>query len=366
MSNIGIYIHIPFCAGKCPYCDFYSLPLSADTADRYTDAICREIDRYAGKGIVCGTVYFGGGTPSLMGAPRIERILSHIKHSFTLTPDCEITLEANPCTVTPDIANGFAGAGINRISMGVQSGIDSELAALGRKHDSARAAQAVKYIRAAGIDNISLDLMIATPGQTPDSLRRSVDFLASLEPKHISSYLLKIEKGTRYADISETLCLPDEDMQSRLYLESAEHLERYGYKQYEISNFSLPGYESRHNLKYWNCEEYIGFGPSAHGYFEKRRYFYPRDLMQYIEAPQRQDDGEGGSREEYAMLRLRLTEGITDTLWRGRFGEPLPKEYIERAKKYQPHGLTECTDSSVKLTCEGFLVSNALISGILY
>ncbi|MBQ6796797.1 MAG: radical SAM family heme chaperone HemW [Clostridia bacterium] len=361
-----MYIHIPFCRGKCPYCDFYSTVFDGALADRYTDALCREIALQSDRESLCTTVYFGGGTPSLLGADRISRITKCISDSFRLSRDCEITLEANPLTVTYELMTALASCGINRISMGVQSGIDSELRSLGRRHSCSQAADAVKITRSAGISNISLDLMIATPGQTPDSLSRSVEFLASLEPAHISSYLLKIEEGTPYHAMADSLSLPDEDMQAELYLQSAQLLEDFGYLQYEISNFARPNMESRHNLRYWNGDEYLGFGPAAHGFFSGKRYSYPRDIMQYIESPAAVDEGVGGTPQEYAMLRLRLTEGLTDALWRSRFGSPLPESYIDRARRYEQHGLTRCTDSSIALTRQGFLLSNSVISEIIY
>lgn len=366
MSDIGIYIHVPFCSGKCPYCDFYSIGFDPLLADRYTDALCREISLHGCKEKPCKTVYFGGGTPSLLGGARIEKIMICIKNSFLLSDDCEVTLEANPLTVTDNLASSLAGSGINRISLGVQSGIDSELTLLGRKHSAAHAGEAVDIIRTAGISNISLDLMIATPGQTLDSLAQSIDFLVSLKPTHISSYLMKIEKNTPFHKIKNSLSLADDDTQADMYLASVERLKKHGYAQYEISNFSLAGFESRHNMRYWNCDEYYGFGPSAHGFIDGRRYSYSRDILQYINSPVRNENGIGGSTEEYAMLRLRLTEGLTDILWFSRFGTHLPNEYFNRAKKYEPCGYVHCTDHSISFTPQGFLISNALISEIIY
>lgn len=366
MKNTGIYIHIPFCKSKCPYCDFYSVPLDEALADRYTAALTREISSSARDfGGECATVYVGGGTPSVLGEKQLSDIFSCVRKNFRLAENCEVTCEANPADMTRELAECLIISGVNRLSMGVQSGVDSELSVLGRRHDSARAEKAVAAARDAGFDNISLDLMTATPGQTEKSLSYSIDFLSSLSPRHISSYILKIEDGTPFAKMRPQLSLPDEDGQAQLYLKSIEFLEKKGYHQYEISNFSQKGFESRHNLGYWNCLPYFGFGPAAHGFIGGRRYYYPRDIESYIERPERLDEGEGGTREEYAMLRLRLTDGLTDRLWRERFGEPLPHEYIERARKYIKHGLVRDRDG-ISFTPEGFLLSNPLIAEIIY
>ncbi len=359
----GLYIHIPFCAGKCPYCDFYSLSGSEELYDAYSAAVASQLDSFGGEAV--DTVYFGGGTPPLIGGHRLSRLLEHIFSTFNISPNAEITVEMNPGDASPELLSALRSAGFNRLSMGVQSGIDSELRLLGRRHSAAQAAEAVRMARAAGFDNISLDLMLGVPEQTPDSLRRSIDFLCSLEPKHISAYILKIEEGTPFAAMAPSMNLADDDAQAEYYLAAVHQLAENGYAQYEISNFSRPGRESRHNLKYWHCEEYIGIGPSAHGFYNGRRYYYPRSIEQFITSPQTIDDGEGGSQEEYIMLSLRLAEGLTKTGWQKRFGKDLPDSIYRRAEKYSRAGLLVFDEKGIRLTPEGFLVSNSIIANLI-
>lgn len=311
------------------------------------------------------TLYIGGGTPSVLKGGRLALITESAACAFLLSSDAEITCELNPADVTDELANDIVKAGINRVSMGVQSGIDSELKKLGRRHSAHTAEIAVNTLRRAGIKNISLDLMLGVPLQTEESLLRSVDYLASLEPEHISAYILKIEPNTPYDKIKDELNLPDDDMQAKLYLSAVDALFQHGYKQYEISNFSKPQKESRHNLIYWDCGEYIGFGPSAHSFFDGRRSFYPRALATYIAGNNRIDDGEGGSLEEYIMLRLRLSEGLVDKDLQIRYGIQIPEQVRRYAELLEKNGLAVCSERGISLTAEGFLVSNSIISEII-
>ena len=359
----GLYIHVPFCASKCPYCDFYSLCGSAELYDAYTEAVVRELKRTPRMSV--NTVYFGGGTPSVLGGDRLARMLGAARERFGISPEAEITAEINPGDASEKLLTAMRDAGFDRISMGVQSGVDLELRALGRRHDTAQAARAVALARDAGFDNISLDLMLAVPGQNGATLERSVDFLCSLGPEHISAYLLKLEEGTPFAAMKDALCLPDDDAQAELYLQAVGLLEKNGYRQYEISNFAKPDRESRHNLKYWRCEEYIGIGPAAHGFVGGRRYYYPRDIAGFIADPQPVDDGEGGSEEEYVMLALRLSEGLTAEGWSRRYGGELPRAMLERAKLYEKAGLLVCGEKGIRLLPQGFLVSNSIIAELI-
>lgn len=362
-TPVGLYVHIPFCDGKCPYCDFYSVAPDDEVRRRYTDALCREIERY--PSLAADTVYFGGGTPTLFGDEHLSRILSHLSEHYHLSPDAETTLEMNPRTADLPMLSRLRRSGFNRISIGVQSCIDPELRALGRRHTFADARQAVAYARQAGFENTSLDLMLGIPGQTADSLRRSIDLLCSLEPEHISAYILKIEPNTPFARMDLRSCLPDDDTQAELYELASALLRERGYRQYEISNFARPGFESRHNLKYWSCEEYLGFGPSAHSFYKDRRFFYPRDLEGFIASPHTEEDGEGGGGEEYAMLRLRLADGLTYSGWQTRFGSELPQDYITRALPLAQAGLLVVDQTGIRLTPKGFLVSNEIIGRLL-
>ena len=362
MKNIGLYIHIPFCSGKCPYCDFYSVKAGETALDEYTDFLEAKLRSLSGR-CCADTIYFGGGTPSLLGTERFSRLLNASRESFGAAQ--EVTIEVNPDSACRLDFGKLAECGLNRVSMGLQSSDDNELSLLGRRHKAQDAAQAVYKIRSCGIDNISLDLMLGVSGQTEKSLKSSIDFCASLGVKHISAYLLKIEEGTLYHRRRDTLSLPDEDTVCDLYELAASRLGQHGYDQYEISNFALPGFESRHNLKYWRCEEYLGLGPAAHSFLDGRRFYYERSLKAFYEDAT-VDDGEGGGSDEYIALALRLKEGLLFDKYAERFGNPVPSSYIKAAEKLVSPGLLTLSDDSIALTIKGFLCSNAVIAEILY
>ncbi len=362
MKPIGLYIHIPFCNGKCPYCDFYSVKPQCDTVEKYINALCREIDNADG---IYDTVYFGGGTPSLIGADNIAKIMSHIRR----TENCEATLECNPSD-TGAINSDFdfktvAQSGINRISMGLQSSDNKERSVLGRRGGCEDVERAVTRARNAGIDNISLDLMLGIPGQTAESLKESIRFCKEMKAKHVSAYILKIEEGTPFYAKKDLLSLPDEDETCDLYLTAVEELKKAGFHQYEISNFSYEGFESRHNLKYWRCEEYLGIGASAHSFKDGKRFCHERSIDNFINGMPPVDDGEGGDEEEYIMLALRLTEGLISDDFKNRFGHSLPESIFKKAAELQKHGLVNVDGKSLSLTVKGFLVSNSVISSLI-
>lgn len=362
---IGIYIHVPFCDGKCPYCDFFSLRGSEERMDQYTESVISRLKAWGSS--LCrpaDTLYFGGGTPSLLGAPRLLRITQAAREAFSLE-HAEITVEVNPSGQMDRLFYGLAEGGINRLSLGLQSANEEELRLLGRRHTVQQAYEAVRAAQRAGFHNISLDLMIAIQGQTPESLCRSVAFCAELEVPHLSAYLLKIEEGTLYGKQKELLHLPSEDSAADLYLLACETIEKAGYFQYEISNFCKPGFQSRHNLKYWNAQEYLGIGPAAHSLLNGRRFFYPRSLQGFLNGKDPQEEGLGGDLEEYTMLRLRLTDGLTEKDCQSRFGCSIPEKYRKRAARYCAAGLTQCDTTGIRLTRRGFLVSNLLLSEIL-
>ena len=351
---VGLYIHIPFCRSKCPYCDFYSVLPSQGVIDRYTDCICSQLKEHDSHCF---------GTPSLAGADNIAKILQCVN----IYGNPEITVECNPS----DCGDGgfdfekAVKAGVNRISFGLQSAADSERKALGRRTGAQDVLNAVKRAQSAGIDNISLDLMLGTPGQTEETLKRSVDFCFSAGVKHISAYILKIEENTFFYKIKDKLDLPDEDETADLYLKCAELIEEGGMKQYEISNFAFQGFESRHNLKYWHCEEYLGLGPASHSFIDGKRFYYGRNLEEYMKKPQTISDGDGGCFEEYAMLALRLTEGLQNGRVKERYGYDIPAEIFEKAKKYEPCGLVKIRNDSISLTAKGFLLSNTVIGDLI-
>ena len=368
MRDIGLYIHIPFCKSKCPYCDFYSLTGQSDEVlDRYTAAIERELAAWGAKlNASADTVYFGGGTPSLLGGKRIAALIDSASRAFPLAADAEITMEANPADDLFDTFSAFRAAGGNRVSMGMQSGNDRELEGLGRRHRADQTARAVESARKAGIDNLSLDLMLALSGQTETDIDRSVNVCAALGADHVSAYLLKIEPNTPFGACAPK-GLPDEDTAADLYLHACEALETAGYRQYEISNFAKDGKCSRHNLKYWDGLDYLGVGAAAHSKIGGKRFAYPRDLNAILAgcAPSEQDSEPAtDSKEEYAMLRLRLCDGIVEREFEQRFGTPIPTAWRDRAKHIPPQ-LCVADENGIRLTREGFLVSNMIIGRLL-
>lgn len=364
-NEIGVYLHIPFCDGKCPYCDFFSKRASATDMDDYTDVLIRRIYDEAQKlDRKADTVYFGGGTPSLLGAERLSRILYAVQEGFGPGENAEVTVEVNPTPENlPDFRKLYK-AGFNRLSIGLQSACDSELSALGRRHTSADAERAIEAARAGGFENISLDLMLAIPYQTEQSLEKSVRFCSEHGATHISSYLLKIEEGTPFYARRNTLPLFDDEKQADYYMLVCGILESCGYGQYEISNFSKTGFESRHNLKYWHDEEYIGIGSSAHSFVNGKRFYFPRSLEAFY-ANEQIYEGTGGDEQEYIMMALRLCEGLQNKRFVQRFGKPIPQKYFDRAKRFQAAGLTQTGEDFICLTRKGFLVSNALFAELL-
>lgn len=351
----GLYLHIPFCLSKCPYCDFYSLPFREDLADAYEAALLHRLEEQ----VFCyDTVYFGGGTPNLMGSKRLNRILKAVR----LAPEAEVTLEANPRNVNYDFFAALFEGGFNRLSMGLQSADMSELKALGRQHSRGEAETAVLQARAAGFSNISLDLMLGVPGANPGRLHESIEFVTALPVSHVSCYMLKVEENTPFFHMH--LNLPTEDETCDLYLQLVEELKEKGFPQYEISNFSRPGRESRHNLKYWRCEEYLGLGPAAHSYISGKRFFFPRDLTSFLEGAAPVFDSEGGSFSEYAMLKLRLTEGLQEEECTEKYGSAPFRTLLNKARTL-PKNLLNLTPAGLSLTPQGFLLSNTILSHLL-
>lgn len=363
----GIYIHVPFCDGKCPYCDFYSLKAGEGLQEQYTAAVEKALQDWTeshGRERA-ETVYFGGGTPNLLGAERLTVLLRQVERSFDLASAAEITLEANPTHVDEAFFRQVRAAGFNRLSMGLQSANPEELALLGRKHTPGDVTRAVRAARKAGFQNISLDLMLGLPGGSKASLENSIAFAADLEPEHLSSYILKVEENTPFA--ARHVILPDGDETAEQYLFLTEELGKRGYAQYEISNFARPHRESRHNLVYWHDEEYLGFGPGAHSFYGGKRFYYPRDLKAFLNGEPPCPDGEGGSFSEYAMLNLRLTEGLQKEKCRERFGRSGEEGFVrllERARRCPAH-LVRADTGRILFTPEGFLVSNSLLLKLL-
>lgn len=366
-QSLGLYFHVPFCDGKCPYCDFYSLPVDSHKMDAYTDAVLQELFQYGGTPRRVDTVYFGGGTPNLLGETRLCRILETAGRVFSLSPNAEITVEANPAHTTRAFFRALREGGFNRLSLGMQSANPSELRLLGRRHSPQDVITAVESARAGGFENISLDLMLALPDMTAQSLLYSVDFAAALEVQHISAYLLKVEEGTPFYTKRKTMHLKDDDQAADSYALAVAALKQHGYNQYEISNFSLPGYESRHNLCYWQCREYLGFGPSAYSFYEGMRFHHSASLTEYLQGTPVISDGAGGDFEEYAMLGLRLREGLTrqETLRRFPQNGNMQFDLLLQRAALCPEESLEKSQNHLSLTQNGFAVSNAILGVLL-
>ena len=378
LKPLGLYLHIPFCKSKCIYCDFYSLPLAGaeERMDRYTAALCRQLAETALRTRLhqADTVYFGGGTPSCLGEKRLRQLLRCVGKHYHIARGAEITLEANPDSAGDwRTLRALRRAGVNRLSLGVQSADDGELKLLGRPHTFAQAEEAVSAARRAGIKNLSLDLIYGLPGQSLELWQRTVERAAALEPEHLSCYGLKVEEGTPLWERQGEPDLPDDDAQADMYLWTVERLAAMGYAQYEISNFARPGFESRHNLKYWTLAEYAGFGPGAHSDLGDVRYSYVRDLDAYCRGVEEKGDILDQNdfippRErdtEYIMLGLRTVRGVSRREFEYRCRLPFaPIEAV--LERFAAAGLARRTgEDGWRLTPEGFLLSNQIIGQAL-
>lgn len=362
---IGVYIHIPFCKSKCPYCDFYSLRYTDGIMDRYLSAVVDDIKETA-KNVSeeIDTVYFGGGTPSVFGGERIAEILKVIRECYNLS-NPEITVECNPSTTNSVFYETISVAGVNRISLGMQSAVDKERKSLGRIADKKQIAESIAQARKAGISNISLDMMLGVPYQTIFSIDESINFIKEQNVEHISAYMLKIEEGTYFHKNIRKLSLPDDDTVCDMYLHFSERMKDLGYDHYEISNFAKEGKQSKHNTKYWHDEEYIGFGPSAYSFYKGKRYHYDADIEKYISCRDFVSDETGGYKDEYIMLALRLSEGLIFEHFINRYNCGLPESFFEKADKFAERGLLISDDKHIALTTEGFLLSNTIIGDLI-
>lgn len=374
-KTLGIYIHIPFCRSKCDYCDFYSLAGAEDRMDDYQRALLAQIAECAptARHSAVNTIYVGGGTPTFYGAARLAALLKAVRKHFRVTADAEITAEANPDSVDLKTLRALRRAGFNRLSLGMQSACDAELAAVHRPHTFQQTAAAVAAARKARFKNLSLDLIYGLPSQTEESWKDTVERALALEPEHLSCYGLTVEEGTPLAlRVAKGELLPDDDAQAALYLWTVDRLAQAGYAQYEISNFARPGFQSRHNLKYWMGQPYLGLGAAAHSDFGGCRYSYVRSVDGYIrgvleggpllDASDRIVPGERGS--EYLMLRLRTTFGIEEWEYRRAYFmnfDPIAAKLSE----YEQKGWAARVGSRWRLTPEGFLLSNRLIGELL-
>ncbi len=356
----GLYLHIPFCEKKCNYCDFYSGSFSPEFRQRYVDKLCKEIEKW-GRLNTCpiDTIYLGGGTPSLLIASQLEEIMCAVRSNFEVCENAEITCEVNPGDELSFI-EAAAKLGVNRISLGIQSSDQKELEMLGRRHSFKDAVNAVRFAKSVGINNISVDIMIGLPESSIESIDKTIKDILSLDVQHISSYILKVEENTPFWKLG--VSLPDDDTVADQCLYISKAFRDADYEHYEISNFAKSGYQSRHNNKYWNSDEYIGIGPAAHSFFEGRRMYYPRDIKAFIDGNAPIDDGIGGEADEYIMLRLRLSSGLVFSEYEKRFGK-LSDAFIKKAKTYK--GLCLVDNRSIRLTDEGMLVSNNIITELI-
>ena len=375
-TPLGIYVHVPFCRSKCVYCDFYSIPEANNRLmDEYLKAICAHIKETGplAPGYRVDTVYFGGGTPSYLGADSLAAILATIRQSFDVSPNAEITFEANPDSVSPRLLRRLRSEGFNRVSLGIQCDSDAVLEAIGRPHTYEDAQNAVAMIRKAKFQNLSLDLIYGLPGQTLVDWENTLSNVLELKPDHMSCYGLKVEEGTPLYAHQKDFDLPDDEMQADMYLSAIEILRYKGYRQYEISNFARKGMVSRHNLKYWQGGEYLGFGPAASSDFAGKRFSTIRDIRGYIdgivqggqvledvqEIPPRERAG------EYLMTRLRTTAGINREEYENRYLLPFdPIEEHMRLCRQAGHAVQN-NSGSWRLTPEGMLISNTIMSDLL-
>ena len=365
----GVYLHIPFCRSRCSYCDFATdIYRSEDDVERYVDALVSEIENYRQRGggtLTADTIYFGGGTPSLLSARQVENILDAVNTGFNVARASEVTMEMNPATVLPETLRAYRSLGVDRASFGVQTFNDRALKLLARGHDAHDARDTYKLLRDAGFENISFDLIAGLPGQTLKDWQRNLDESIRLSPEHLSLYLLEIHEGTPLAEQVRNgrRPLPDEDVAAEMYVMTCEKLIAVGYEQYEISNFAKPGFESRHNTKYWRVDPVYGFGVSAHSFDGVQRYANERDTAKYIERIRTSGSAEVlrekiDHESEFIFLGLRLNRGIDNTEFKERFNADLVVKYHDVISELREQGLIDLTSQSVRLTGQGRLFSN--------
>ena len=373
MSKTGVYLHIPFCRSRCSYCDFATdVFTSAEVVDRYVNSLAKEIDVFqpSKSKIQIDTIYFGGGTPSLLTPRQLEKILNVIHKKFSVDEKSEITMEMNPATVSADSLREYKNLGVNRASFGAQTFDDAELKRLGRRHSAQDVRETIKLLRGADFDNVSFDLIAGLPRQTLADWERNLDEALKLKPEHLSLYLLEIHEGTPLAEQvrSGRQPLPDDDLAAEMYKMMLEKVSGAGYRQYEISNFSLPNFESKHNSKYWTLDAVFGFGCSAHSFDgEKRRWSNERDTLKYVKSVEDEsfkyiEDDETDVKFEYLFLGLRLNKGIDLGEYQRRFGEDLILEYKKQLDYLEKADLIKFGGKFLKLTEKGFLYSNEVFT----
>ena len=369
---LELYVHIPFCVRKCQYCDFLSGPSDEETKDRYIEALLKEIraaEHTENYEIV--SVFIGGGTPSVLKAEAIASIMRTLQEQFFFCEDAEVTIEANPGTVDLEKLTIYRNVGINRLSLGLQSTDAEELKLLGRIHSYEEFLKSYEWAREAGFSNINIDLMFAIPGQTGEAWRQHLYQVAELNPEHISAYSLIIEEGTPFAE--QNLDLPDEDTEYQMYEDTAEILERYGYRQYEISNYAKQGYMCRHNAGYWQRREYLGFGLGASSLYGGMRFSNTHQMQEYLKESRNPDQirqdvtvlSRNERIEEFMFLGLRMTEGISEKKFEENFDVRLMDVYGDILQKYEETGFMEHIETKWRLTRKGIHVSNHILADFL-
>lgn len=376
---LSVYVHVPFCVRKCLYCDFPSAPGTPEEIAYYFRVLQKEIRSFEALGSLHGvsTVFFGGGTPSLVDPKYIGQVLDLLRALYPFEKDAEITLEANPGTVTKESLDAYRRMGINRLSFGLQSVHEEELKILGRIHSYADFQKSYELAREAGFANINIDLMSALPRQTMEKWQKTVETAADLEPEHISAYSLIIEEGTPFAETYGTrqgrIYLPGEETDRAMYRWTKAFLAERGYARYEISNYAKPGRECRHNLTYWTGGEYIGFGQSAASYVDGKRFQNPAGKKEY---PEYARTGYAGFKktkplslkereEEYMFLGLRTARGVSREEFKERFGESFPGSYEKKLLEYCKQGFMEKANDRIRLTDAGIDVSNVIMADFL-
>ena len=364
---IGLYLHIPFCVRKCNYCDFCSFA-TGDCVwrEEYINSLCREIECYKGRDIILDSIFFGGGTPSLLGAEALLRILDAVKRRFHVEEGAEITVEVNPATVDEAGLLALREGGFTRLSVGVQSLSDSELRALGRAHTAKDARDVLRWAKTAGFDSVNADVMFGIPEQTADSLRETLSGILALGVDHLSAYSLILEEGTPFYEMRDRLLLPDEDAECEMARLAEEMLSGAGFHHYEISNHAKAGKECRHNMKYWRCDPYIGFGAAAHSCFDGARFGNVADVAAYTKAPLnscefREKISAEDAEYEFLILGLRTGEGIREEEFRLRFGHDFFEKYGDKVNKYEESGHMIRKQGRVFFTEEGMRVSNPIL-----
>ncbi len=389
----GVYLHIPFCKSRCSYCDFATdVYRNSDAVEKYVNTLCAEIGggnpiRSESEGVDqdksklptggvyardIDTIYLGGGTPSLLEPKQVEKILTTVREKFEVAADAEITMEMNPATVTPEKLDAFRSLGVNRASFGVQTFNERDLKLLARGHDADDARETFQLLREAGFENVSFDLIAGLPDQTLEDWSRNLDEAIAMNPEHLSLYLLEIHQGTPLAEQlrSGRRPLPDDELAAEMYEMMIDRLAAVDYEQYEISNFSKPGFESRHNTKYWRLNSVYGFGVSAHSFDGDHRYANERDTAKYVDAIEKATVAEVyreriNAASEFVFLGLRLNTGVSLADYRERFTVDLEEKYSEKLERLRGHGLIEFLDGNLRLTRRGMLYSNEVFEVFL-